>query len=297
MVASILGFESRAQLGMTAPRSRSLNITPQNGGTAVHWGGPRQYIGTHTQCRRTWLQWQQFHMFGHGWVDIAYSFGFCNHGYIFAGRGFSVRTAANGTNFGNQNFYAAVWVGGEGNGITERAFNALDWILVEARKNGAGLAVREHGYFTGSECPGPILRRRARDRHNRHIGTEPTKPIIPEEQEDDVIVVIEGSNRAYHVLGTMLAPLASAEQAAIIGGDDWRDKVKTLTLAQAAQFEVLDKEAAGVVRRLAELVSPSGVAKGKVTSVQGAVLGGVNAFRYLNDKHDAKLNTTRPYGS
>jgi hypothetical protein len=280
MVAEIVGFESRAQLGMLAPRSRSRNITPQHGGMAVHWGGPRQNIGTHAQCRRTWLAWQQFHMFAHGWVDIAYSFGFCNHGYIFAGRGWGVRTAAQGTNYGNQNFYAAVWLGGKGNGITERAFNALEWIILETRKVGAGTAVRGHNHFTGSECAGSILNKRANILHNKSIHT--TEPLdsleeyymsLPAEDRKRLDNLIRWEPSLTHLVDGMVR--------------EDRDFVRGFARSARTSFRVTEggkerwptPEELGTA--LGDLLAHA-TQTGK-SSVQGAVVGGLNAFLYIRD--------------
>lgn len=156
-MASIAGFRSRAQLGMRNPRSRSTNITPQHGGIVVHWGGPGQNLGSHSRCEQIWRGWQNYHMDTHGWVDIAYTAAFCNHGYVLAGRGYGTRTAANGTNHGNQNYYAFVWIGGSGNSIASKAISALEWLINDARSKGTGKRVRPHKEFTGSSCPGSRL--------------------------------------------------------------------------------------------------------------------------------------------
>lgn len=176
MVARITGFRTRAQVGLVRPRSVSYNVTPQNGGLAVHWNGPRASNASHAQCEATWRNVQSFHMKTNGWVDVAYSIAFCNHGYALAGRGYGVRTAANGTNFGNQNYLAAYWIGGQGQTPTKQALDALDWIIVDFRKKGAGRRVRPHEDFTGSSCPGPDLKRHARSRDNNNISGPAPEP-------------------------------------------------------------------------------------------------------------------------
>lgn len=165
-------FLTRSELGLREPRSFSRNISPDLGGCAVHWGGPAPTINSHADCVRTWRQWQDFHMDERGWVDIAYTMGFCQHGYVFAGRGYGVRTAANGTNDGNQRFYAFVWIGGQGQQPTQAALDALDWCIAEARRNGsAGREVRPHALFTGSQCPGYDLTVHARSRHLQDVSS------------------------------------------------------------------------------------------------------------------------------
>lgn len=155
MTARIAGFVTRAQAGLRAPKSVSRNITPSSGGVALHYGGPATHLGDHSTCVRLWKQWQTFHMDTRGWADIAYSMGVCNHGYAFAGRGAGVRTAAQGTNDGNQRYYAVVWLGGEGEKPSQAALDAYDWCVVTLRKAGAGNGVRPHKSFHSTSCPGP----------------------------------------------------------------------------------------------------------------------------------------------
>lgn len=180
MTARIAGFVTRAAAGLRGPKSVSNDITPANGGVAVHYGGPRQpaaEIGAdHAKCVSTWRAWQNYHMNTHGWVDLAYTGGFCNHNYALAGRGAGVRTAANGTNVGNQNFYAVTWIGGEGQTPSRGALDALEWWINELRNGGAGRQVRPHRYFKSTGCPGNPLVPVAANLNNADIQTAPSAP-------------------------------------------------------------------------------------------------------------------------
>jgi len=51
------------------------------------------------------------------------------------------------------------------------------------------------------------------------------------------------------------------------------------------------------VDRLAHLVGATSSGGTLRTSLQGVLTGGLNAYLYLNDKHDAGLNTKRRYGT
>jgi len=176
MVAKIEGFRTREDLNLRRPRSISRNITPQNGGAAVHWGGPAQRNASQAQCEATWRAWQNFHMAPgglgtrNGAADIAYTAAFTNFGIVLAGRGFGVRTGAQGSTFGNQNFYAYVWVGGSGQRPNQLAYDALDWLIQEGRTAGnAGRNVSPHSRFNSTSCPGNDLRNYAGTRNNRDI--------------------------------------------------------------------------------------------------------------------------------
>lgn len=168
-VARIAGFVTRADAGLRAPVSVSHNITPSAGGCAVHYGGPGTVGGraadpsTHARCAATWRAWQAYHMDTHGWVDIAYTGAYCQHGYAFAGRGFGVRTAANGTDDANQRYLAFVWLGCSGDEQpSAQAISALEWWISEARRaGGAGSDVQPHGALFPTDCPGDALRAQA----------------------------------------------------------------------------------------------------------------------------------------
>ena len=105
-----------------------------------------------------------------GWVDIAYTGGYCQHGYTFAGRGFGVRTAANGSNTGNQNYYAFCFLGGVRDIATTAALNALEWWVREARtKGGAGVKVVPHSALFATACPGPQVKAKAATLDGKNI--------------------------------------------------------------------------------------------------------------------------------
>jgi len=108
-------FVSRAQWGARSA-STSTNITPD--GVAVHWEGPHIGSFPHSSCAALVRGIQAFHMDTRGWADLAYSAIGCPHGYVFEGRGPGHRTAANGTDDGNQRFYAVCFLGGEGDEFT-----------------------------------------------------------------------------------------------------------------------------------------------------------------------------------
>lgn len=162
MTARLVGFVTRADAGLRAPKSYSRRITPGQGGVALHYGGPALHLRDHGGCVRTWRAWQRFHMDGHGWADIAYTMGVCDHGYAFAGRGAGVRTAAQGTNAGNDDYYAVVWLGGAGEVPSLAALEALEWCVGELRAHaGAGNKVKPHKAFHTTSCPGVTLTAKA----------------------------------------------------------------------------------------------------------------------------------------
>lgn len=156
---AIAGFHTRADWRARAPRSFSRNITPGRGGVTAHYGGGAQGLyGDHAPCLERAREWQRLHMDVRGWVDLAYTGLYCNHGFAFAGRGAGVRTAANGTNVGNQDWYAVTWLGGGDEVPTPEACAAAAWWIDQLRRHGAGQAVNNHSDHKATQCAGNPIR-------------------------------------------------------------------------------------------------------------------------------------------
>lgn len=174
------GFTTRAAAGLTPARSLSRNITPGQGGVVIHYGGPKTGITAttpHTKCLSTWRSWQTFHIKERGWADIAYTGAACQHGYLLAGRGIGARTAANGTNTANQDNYALVWIGGDGDTPTQAALDALDEGIIRLRASGAGDRVTGHKDHKSTSCPGAALLAFARSRDRQPIARPGAKQL------------------------------------------------------------------------------------------------------------------------
>ena len=72
-----------------------------------------------------------------GWLDIAYNHVFCRHGYVFVGRGFGVRSAANGTAESNDAYFAVCFLGDDSVGradVTPAARRALTDLIAKYRR-------------------------------------------------------------------------------------------------------------------------------------------------------------------
>lgn len=152
-------FVTRAQWGAKPPTSRSTNINPESGGVAWHYEGPKMGTWPHDQCAGKVRQIQAFHMGPQrGWVDIAYTAVVCPHGYIFEARGTGIRTAAQGTNTGNQTYYAVCGLLGEGDALTAQMIEAYkratNWLRSQGR---AATRVKPHRFFHSTGCPGALV--------------------------------------------------------------------------------------------------------------------------------------------
>lgn len=93
------------------------------------------------------------------WEDIAYSFIVCPHGFVFEGRGWGVRSAANGTDYSNSHFHAVCYLGGVGDTYTDVAKTAMCEVIREGRRRyPGGFGIRPHSTFKSTDCPGNVIR-------------------------------------------------------------------------------------------------------------------------------------------
>lgn len=147
----------RSEWGARAPRSMTgVNATF---GTTAHWEGPHMgYPWAHAACYSLVRGIQNFHMDARGWTDVAYTGLPCPHGYVFEGRWAGRRTAANGTNDGNNRALALCYLGGQGDAFTadgQRAMRAaMDWLDT---RGGAGPGRNGHRDWKPTECPGGVI--------------------------------------------------------------------------------------------------------------------------------------------
>lgn len=172
---------TRAQWGARPPRTRT-NISSNVKGLGIHWVGPKQGTWTHDKCAGKVRGIQTFHMDSRGWADIAYSHLVCPHGYIYEGRKWGTRTAANGTNEGNTYYHAICYLGGEGDPFTPEAKAALKSYVAEHRKI-YGDAVRPHSWFKATGCPGNVIRQWIADGMPASGTTPAPAPSVPCEEQ------------------------------------------------------------------------------------------------------------------
>lgn len=154
---------SRTQAGLRPVAGVSTNITPGGpaGGVTAHYAGPSPggFPWPHSRCASIWRADQAYHMDHNHWTDIAYTAGFCPHGFIFEGRWWHRRTAANGSNEGNQVSYAFCYMAGVGDLLTTDAkFAFLDLRSMAKSEGGAGDHVWPHDHWFNTACPGDPLR-------------------------------------------------------------------------------------------------------------------------------------------
>ena len=155
-----MSYHSRASWGARSPKGSRNSINAKPLGTAIHWNGPAcaSSIRSHSQCPGFIRGIQNFHMDGRGWSDIAYTMFACPHGDLFEGRGKGVGTAANGTTYGNSNYYAIYAMWGQGDGsVPKPMLDAIADGVALCRSWGAGSTVTTHNALFSTECPGSEL--------------------------------------------------------------------------------------------------------------------------------------------
>lgn len=149
-------FVSRAEWGARAGRGVSTNITPQ--GNTAHYEGPHMGSYGHERCASVVRGIQAYHMDRNGWADIAYTSLVCQHGVIFEGRWFGRRTAANGTNTGNQISYAHCVIIGVDDQFPAEAMQALHDVFTYFEQHGSGARRWVHQDWFNTSCPGaPVM--------------------------------------------------------------------------------------------------------------------------------------------
>lgn len=139
------------------PATSSTPIAGPVRGVAIHHGGEEPAPVDHAKCEATVRAYQDYHMGTHGWADIAYNHLVCDHGYVFTGRGYGIRSAAQGTNEGNDSYHAICFIG-NGDSVSELALAAFAELIhaYQIRFRGAN-EVRPHSYFHSTGCPGSEL--------------------------------------------------------------------------------------------------------------------------------------------
>lgn len=151
---------SRSSWKARSVKNVPTNITPATGGVAIHYDGGKGKLtpSSHSKCAAIVRSIQNFHMDTNGWLDIAYSYLVCQHGYVYEGRGLHKRTAANGSNSGNQYYYAVCGLVNDADTPTPEMIQGFkDACQYLRTKGGAGDKVVGHKNLYSTSCPGTKL--------------------------------------------------------------------------------------------------------------------------------------------
>lgn len=144
---------TRSQWGARSPRGLTRIPGPVRG-TTGHYEGPSMGQFSHDQCAGKVKSIQNYHMDTKRWSDIAYNALVCPHGWTFEGRWLGVRSAANGTNLGNDTHYAVCGLWGVGDPMTDDAKREVSEVFAYFDANGAGEEWKGHRDWKATQCPG-----------------------------------------------------------------------------------------------------------------------------------------------
>lgn len=135
--------------------TKSSHPMPPGAGVTLHWEGTELGTFPHSSCAARVRGIERYHRDTKRWADIAYNAVVCPHGYVYAGRGPGVRSAANGSTAANLTHYAVCYLGGPGDPFTAQAKDgfvaAVDWLRTEGE---AGWEVNGHRDHKATACPG-----------------------------------------------------------------------------------------------------------------------------------------------
>lgn len=130
-------------------------------GMAVHYSSmAAERKEDHANCPQVVRNIQNYHMNTNGWSDIAYNFLVCWHGWVYEGRGWGVRSAANGTNIGNDNYFAVCFLGGDvenRDDVTDAGRRAIWEVIQECGRRYDAREVVGHRDIKQTSCPGNEL--------------------------------------------------------------------------------------------------------------------------------------------
>lgn len=153
---------SRESWGARPPKNQTPLDRAIQLGTACHYSASdADEQADHANCARRVRAIQDFHMDGRGWADIAYSYLACKHGFVYEGRGRGVRTAAQGTNAGNDTYHAVCFLGddtADRDDATDAGREAIRAAVMHCNAWSAAEEVRPHSFFKATACPGEDLR-------------------------------------------------------------------------------------------------------------------------------------------
>jgi hypothetical protein len=158
-----MDWTSRTGWGAREATARTVLPAGDVRGMAVHYSAAEaDRVNDPNDCASRVRGIQRHHMDGNGWNDIAYNFLVCVHGTIYEGRGWGIRSAANGTNDSNDHYLAVCFLGADKEGrddVGDLGRSAIHELVAECRRRyQQATEVRPHSAFRATACPGGELR-------------------------------------------------------------------------------------------------------------------------------------------
>lgn len=178
----------------------------------------------HTTCASRVRSIQNYHMDTKRWADIAYNFVVCPHGYVFEGRGWGRRSAANGTNSCNDVYTAVCYLGGQGDPFTAAAkLGFLDVKGEWERRYGRKAQAVPHSNCIATMCPGDDIRKwilagMPSPNAGEVVNPVPDIPQITGPVEFHMVVSSDGRCTGYYIVSTKTGEIHAWGPGAVFHG-------------------------------------------------------------------------------
>ncbi len=154
-------YVSRAGWGAAPPASKPTVLLASRVDTIVYHytAANSDEQQDHKNCAARVRGIQLFHQHTRGWLDIAYNYLVCKHGYCYEGRGYQYKSAATGAD--NSHTLAVCFLGDDTVGrddVTVKGRQALVEITRWIRqKRPAAVGRKGHRDYMQTSCPGNEL--------------------------------------------------------------------------------------------------------------------------------------------
>lgn len=129
-------------------------------GVALHWPAMSKPLRGFDEVSAALRGWQDYHMDGHGWSDIAYQEAFDQDGNVYSLRGLTTQSGANGNQDVNERYGAFLLIVGPGEKPSGAMVRAVqDRVEAFRARFPQGKKIVGHGDIRpdGTACPGPAV--------------------------------------------------------------------------------------------------------------------------------------------
>ena len=242
----------RADWGARAA-TRASKLTPSKIGIVdVHWPGSKGRLARDRPGVAKALRgWQDYHMNGHGWSDIAYNLAVDLSGEVWELRGWD---AVDGGVASRSDDVTILLIMGDQDQMTDAMKTSTLWVMAEwERRLGRKLRRTHHSALTQTDCPGPEATAWSR------AGFPAPNTTAPTIQEDDMPLSDDDLKKIYSTVWNGGPGMDLIPQHAE-GGGAWPSTILGAATARIAQqVAPLRGEIAGLTAALQSITGGQGL--------------------------------------
>jgi len=210
-------YLTRADWGARPARNANKLIVREVRGVGIHYPGMgTRRLVTQSQVAGGLRGWQDYHMDGRDWADIAYQVAVDQAGRAWQLRGLNIRSAANGDETVNHQYGAILLVIGDDEVPTEALKATTRGVVADFRKwFPAGTLIRPHSAIRPdpTDCPGD--RARACITRGEFDPAHSTEDDVTPEQ---LAAIVGAANAATAAANKATAAANAAKDAAVAAG-------------------------------------------------------------------------------